>query len=149
MRQISLTTLTFIFLLCAGLPAIAQNTGWSIGLGLSGSTAVASESFGVQGINFGGIALFGRWQHQRSGWGAMAEFRGGEDHESSTDLEYGQLNLYAAYTWRRDKVENAILVRELARSLVRYRPRSSSTRSIFRRACSSGQAQIFAIPKSR
>ncbi|MCP4204577.1 MAG: porin family protein [bacterium] len=102
-RRFSLATFAFILFLCAGLPAIAQDTGWSIGLGLTGSAAT-SEGDGVQDIDFGGITLFGRWQHQSSGWGAMAELRGGEDDESFTELEYGQLNLYATYTWRRNKL---------------------------------------------
>ena len=101
MKPLGLATLGFIFLLSSSLPALAQDSGWSLGLGLAGATADADNG---EEIDFGGVALFGRWQHDKSGWGAMAELRGFDDDESFIELEAGQLNLYGTYTWRRNKV---------------------------------------------
>lgn len=69
-RRFGLVTLAFILLLSASLRAEAQDTGWSIGLGLTSGTARPENG---REIDIGGIGLFGRWQHKNSGWGAMAE----------------------------------------------------------------------------
>jgi len=101
MQRFTLVTLAFFVLLSAGLPAAAQDSGWSIGVGLSGSTADPDDG---EEVDFGGLTIFGRWQHKSTGWGAMAELRGGEDDDKGlTEFDYGQLNLYGTYTWRRDK----------------------------------------------
>ncbi len=100
MRRFGLVTLAFILVLSADLRAEAEDTGWSIGLGFASGDAVPENG---QEIEIDGIGLFGRWQHESTGWGAMAEIRAGEDDERFTEFDYGQLNLYATYTWRRKK----------------------------------------------
>lgn len=100
-RGFGLVTLAFLFLVSADLRVEAQDSGWSIGLGLTSGNARPEND---KEIEIAGIGLFGRWQHQSTGWGAMAEIRGGEGDESFTEFDYLQLNLYATYTWRRKKL---------------------------------------------
>lgn len=103
LRSLGLATVALIVILSAGLPAAAQNTGWSFGLGLSSGEA-AEDNDDVDDIELESLTLFGRWQYDRNGWGAMAELRGGEDDERGIEFDYRQLNLYATYTWRQDRL---------------------------------------------
>lgn len=100
-RRFGLVTLPLLFLMTAGPRAEAQDRGWSIGLALTGGSARPEDALEVE---IAGLGLIGRWQHRSTGWGAMAEIRRGEDDETLVEFDQGQLNLYATYTWRRQKL---------------------------------------------